>query len=153
ESAPPGDPSAPSKLTAKVVPLPPGASGADRVIRVSWKYLNDYGGVLQRDDVRFNLAVKETAIPAGAAAPAVADYPTMDEAAGRDFDPAGGNIGPSGSATLIENASYAGHSKWTDPPPTQAGRDFRVDFPGACNRRYLIRLLPKRFCFDQSDFV
>ncbi|TCU14440.1 hypothetical protein EV132_109163 [Rhizobium sullae] len=29
--------------------------------------------------------------------------------------------------------------------------EYRLDFPGICNGRYAIRILPKRFCFDQSD--
>jgi hypothetical protein len=43
--------------------------------------------------------------------------------------------------------------RWTEPTASTELRDFRIDLPGACNRRYLVRILPKRFCFDQSTVV
>jgi hypothetical protein len=148
---PRGDGSEPTDATAAVLPLPPGEIGAVRVLRVSWRYLNRYGDVPQRDDVRFNVAVKETAIPPDGTAPAARDYPSMDEAEGRSFTPIYGEIGTSGSTMLIQNASYLGHAKWTEPTASTDLRDFQIDLPGTCNRRYLIRILPKRFCFDQNN--
>jgi hypothetical protein len=134
-----------------VLPLPAGEMGAERVVRVSWRYLNRYGNVPQRDDVRFNLAVKETAIPPDGKAPAASDYPGMDEAEGKSFTPVEGEVGTSGSAMLVQNASYLGHVRWTEPTASADVRDFRIDFPGTCNQRYLVRIVPKRFCFDQSN--
>jgi hypothetical protein len=149
ESEPPGDSAGPTEVAATVLSLPTGEQGADRIFRLSWKYLNDFGGVPERDDVRFNVAVKETDIPSGGKPPGVSDYPTMEEAAGKNVQPIDHEIGVSGSATLIQNASYAGHLRWTDPEPATTPREYRIDLPATCNRRYLIRILPKRFCFDQ----
>src|SRR3546814_13291468 len=55
------------------------------------------------------------------------------------------------SARLLRNASYAGHEKWTEPEPAKDLREYRVDLPAACDRRYLLRIRSKRFCFDQTD--
>jgi hypothetical protein len=148
---PPGDGFEPTDAGAAVLPLPAGEMGAERVVRVSWRYLNRYGNVPQRDDVRFNLAVKETAIPPDGKAPAASDYPGMDEAEGKSFTPVEGEVGTSGSAMLVQNASYLGHVRWTEPTASADVRDFRIDFPGTCNQRYLVRIVPKRFCFDQSN--
>jgi hypothetical protein len=150
---PRGDGFEPTDIAVAVLPLPAGEIGADRVLRVGWKYLNLYGNVPQRDDVRFNVAVKETAIPPDGKAPAAGDYPSMDEAEGRTFTLVRGEVGTSGSAMLIQNASYLGHAKWTVPTASTDLRDFQIDLPGACNRRYLVRILPKRFCFDQSNIA
>jgi len=51
---------------------------------------------------------------------------------------------------FIGDLSYFGHLKFTDPAPATTPREFRADLPAMCNRRYLARILPKRFCFDQS---
>lgn len=151
ESGSQGDGSGPEDLALAVLPLPAGELGADRMLRVTWKYLNRYGGVPQRDDVRFNVAVKETEIPLSGRAPTANDYPSMDEVKGMNFTNLSAEIGMSGSTQLIQNASYVGHARWTEPTPSTDLRDFRIDLPSACNRRYLIRILPKRFCFDQSN--
>ena len=129
--------------TVAVLPLPAGETGADRLLRVSWRYLNSYGNVPERDDVKFNVAVKETAIPPDGKAPAASDYPSMDETKGKRFTPVYGEIGISGSAKLIQNASYVGHARWTEPTASTRLRNFRIDLPGTCNRRYLFRILPK----------
>jgi hypothetical protein len=134
-----------------LLPLPADETAADWMLRVSWRYLNRYGGVPQRDDVRFNVAVKEIEIPLDGRPPTTSDYPSLDEAKGKSFTAISGEIGMSGSAQLIQNASYLGHTRWTEPTATTGLRDFRIDLPGTCNRRYLIRILPKRFCFDQSN--
>ena len=75
----------------------------------------------------------------------------MDETKGKRFTPIHRDIGISESAMLIQNASYLGHTRWTEPTASTWLRDFRIDLPGTCNRRYLFRVLPKRFCFDQSN--
>ena len=148
---PQGDGSEPTDAAVAVLPLPAGETGADRVLQVSWKYLNRYGNVPKRDDVRFNVAVRETAIPPDGKAPAASDYPSMDEAKGKSFTPVYGEVGTSGSAMLIQNASYLGHARWTEPTASTGLREFKIDLPGKCNRRSLVRILPKRFCFDQSN--
>jgi hypothetical protein len=151
ESGSGGDDSEPIDATVAVLPLPAGdAGGADRVLRVSWRYLNSYGNVPKRDDVRFNVAVKESQIPLTGGAPAGGDFPSMEETKGKKFTPIYGEIGVSSSAKLIRNASYRGHARWTEPVASTDLREFRIDLPGKCNRRYLVRILPKRFCFDQS---
>jgi hypothetical protein len=134
-----------------VLPTPTGELAADRVLRVTWKYLNSYGEVPQRDDVRFNVAVKEAEIPPAAQAPAANDYPNMDETKGKDLSPIQGEVATSGSIRLIQNASYLGHTRWTEPAASIDLRDFGINLPGTCNRRYLFRVLPMRFCFDQTN--
>src|SRR5262249_32703726 len=131
-------------------PLPAGEIGNGEVVRVSWKYLNGYGSVPERDDVRFNVAIREIPIPPRHRPAEAGDYPTIAEAQGEKFEHVNGDVGVSGSAKLIANASYAGHQRWTDPVASAIPRDYRIDFPAKCNRRYLVRILPKRFCFDQS---
>ena len=148
-----GDGFEPKDASVAVLSLPAGETGADRLLRVSWRYLNNYGNVPQRDDVRFNVAVKETRIPSSGEAPAAGDFPSMEETKGKRFTPIYGEIGVSGSAKLIQNASYRGHARWTEPMASTDLREFGIDLPGKCNRRYLVRILPKRFCFDQSNIA
>ncbi len=81
----------------------------------------------------------------GQAPPKIDTYPTVNEAKGIDLDPANGAVGTAGSSLVIQNVSYAGHTRWTDPAPSYLPRSFRLDVPGKCNQRILIRLLPKRF--------
>jgi hypothetical protein len=150
-SGPQGDGSEPTDAAVAVLPLPAGETAAERVLRVSWRYLNRYGNVPKRDDVRFNVALRETAIPPDRKAPAASDYPSMDETKGKNFMPIDGQVGTSGSAKLVQNISHVGHVRGTEPTASTDLRDFRIDLPGTCNRRYLVRILPKRFCFDQSN--
>ena len=63
-----------------MLPLPVGEVGGGRMVRVEWKYLNGYGNVPERDDVRFDLAIKEAPIPRDWAIPRHADYAGMVEA-------------------------------------------------------------------------
>jgi hypothetical protein len=145
-----------SKLTdatIEVLALPPDERGEGRMLRLSWKYLNDYGAVPERDDVRFNVAIRERPISTAAAPPENSEYPSMDEAKGAGFVPFKDAIGMSASAKLIQNTSYAGHIRWTDPEPATSPRTFELYLPAACNERYLLRIVPKRFCFDQSNIV
>jgi len=148
---PQGDGSEPTDVEVAVLPVPAGERGTDRMLRVTWKYLNHYGNVPQRDDIRFNVAVREITMPPSRELPGTSEFPSMEEAKGKDLQPLHDQIGISGSAKLIQNISYLGHVRWSEPIPSTDLRDYRVDFPGKCNRRYLVRLLPKRFCFDQSN--
>ncbi|CAN7584606.1 hypothetical protein LJR235_004179 [Pararhizobium sp. LjRoot235] len=149
--SPQGDGSEPLNSSVTELAPPAGEVNADRLLRLSWRYSNSYGNVPQRDDVRFNIAVKAVAIPSSGRAPLAGDYPDLDEAKGENFTAIDGEIGTSGSALLIRNASYFGHAKFTEPTPSTDLREFRIDLPAQCGRRYLVRLLPKRLCFDQSD--
>lgn len=143
----------PTDFDVAVLSVPVGDSDADRMIRVTWRYLNYYGAVPRRDDVRYNVAVREIAIPASGKLPVAKDFPSIDDAKGGRFQSIDGEIGTSGAAKLIQNVSYVGHEKWTEPVASTDLRDFKVDLPGKCGQRYLVRILPKRFCFDQSNFA
>ncbi|RRI01976.1 hypothetical protein EH240_13140 [Mesorhizobium tamadayense] len=139
-----------TNATIEVLPAPVGEATTVRVLRFGWKYLNGYGGVPERDDVRVNVAIKTGAMPWDRAPPKIDAYPTVEEAKGIDLEPHEA-IGSAGSSLVIQNASYAGHTRWTDPVASTLPRSFRLDVPGKCNQRILIRLLPKRFCFDESN--
>ncbi|WP_157224496.1 hypothetical protein [Rhizobium mesoamericanum] len=145
-----GDGSQPTAVSSEVLPVPTGEVGANRVLRLRWSYLNDYGHVPQRDDVRFNIAIKSTPIPLSGKAPLESDYPTIDEAKDAIDDTTVGHGGTSGRAMFVGDLSYFGHKRFTDPAPSTTPREFRADLPAMCNRRYLARVLAKRFCFDQS---
>ncbi|KQS83091.1 hypothetical protein ASG68_15975 [Rhizobium sp. Leaf453] len=148
-----GDISEPVDFSIKVLPVPLANLQTDRVLRLGWKYLNSYGGVPQRDDVRFNVVVKSVEIPNTGAAPFDRDYPGRDEADDRNFAVIAGEVGTSGEAMFIRNVSFLGHSRFTEPKPSTELRAFQVDLPARCNRRYLVRVMPKRFCFDQTVLV
>lgn len=145
-----GDGSQPTNISSELLPVPAREAGADRILRLNWGYLNDFGHVPERDDVRFNIAIKSTPIPSSGKAPLERDYPTVDEARDDNLDALVGDVSTSGTAILIGNMSYFGHKQFTDPTPSMTPREFRADLPALCNRRYLVRILPKRFCFDQS---
>jgi hypothetical protein len=103
--------------------------------------------------VRFDVAVRATARPADGAAPKPSDYPTLSDVTLAKPEPSAQPIATAGSSLVIANVSYAGHRRWTDPQPTVKPRQFRLDLPAECNQRYLIRLVPKRFCFDQTNIA
>jgi hypothetical protein len=145
------DPAGPTSIAVQASAPPSGESTVKQSIIVSWKYLNSLGGVPTRDDVRFNVAIKETNIPTGAPAPATADYPTVEQAKGLTATVIQGDVSRVDDVILFSNTSYAGHLKWTDPAPSTVARDFKVQVPASCNKRYLVRILPKRLCFDQSN--
>lgn len=145
-----GDTFVPVDFSADVHSQPAAASGARMILRLSWKYLNGYGYVPARDDVRFNVAFETTDVPLVRGPPTQHEYPTIDEGKGKDFVAEAGGVGRSGSATLLKDVSFVGHKKWTDPLPSNVARLYSVDIPAACGKRYLFRILPKRFCFDNS---
>ena len=97
------------------------------------------------------MAVSTGAIPANGGPPQSGEYPSIEQAKGTNVDAISGSVSSAGSSLLIENVSFAGHKKWSDPPPSMSPRTFQIDLPGECNRRTLVRLVPKRFCFDQSQ--
>lgn len=150
-AGPQGDGYGPEQLATAIFAVPTGETAADRVLRISWRYLNAYGNVPQRDDVRFDLAVKETPVPPDGRLPSASDYPGREKAISATEPTHPGNFAASGSTTIIRNTSYRGHLRFTDPVASTNLRDYRVDVPASCDRRYLVRLLPKRFCFDQIN--
>lgn len=145
-----GDTFVPADFSTNLRFRPATTGGAQRVLSLSWKYLNGYGYVPARDDVRFNVAFETMDVPMVHRPPAKQEYPTIDEAKGTGFAAAAGGVGSSGSATLLQDISFAGHKKWTDPAPSNIARLYSVDVPAACGKRYLFRVVPKRFCFDNS---
>lgn len=145
-----GDISEPVDFSVRVLSTARADLQADRVVRLNWKYLNAYGAVAQRDDVRFNVAVTSTDIPISRAVPPAKAYPGLEDAKDTNFVAIADDVGTSGTAMLIRDVSYFGHKRFTDPMPTTDLRAFQLDLPAKCNRRYLVRLLPKRFCFDQN---
>jgi len=149
-AGPQGDGYAPEQLSTTILAAPAGETAADLVLRISWRYLNAYGNVPQRDDVRFDLAIKEISVPADGDLPTPNDYPRPEEDIDATEPTHAANFEASGSMTLIRNASYRGHPRFTDPVASTDLRDYTVDVPASCDRRYLVRLLPKRFCFDQT---
>lgn len=146
-----GDRSVPSGSTISDLPLPH-HENPDRALRINWNYLNNYGGVPQRDDVRFNVAVKMEAL-SSSGPPVERDYPSVEEATGKNATFLKGEVASSGEAVVIQNVSYFGHQRFTEPKPSSDLRQFQLDLPAKCNRRYLARILAKRFCFDQTDVV
>ncbi|ESZ71315.1 hypothetical protein X727_08945 [Mesorhizobium sp. L103C119B0] len=135
----------------RVLPPPPGEDVRTRVLRLSWTFRNSYGGVPERDDIRINVAVSAGTIPANGDPPQSGEYPSIEQAKGISVEAISGPVGSAGSSLWIENVSFAGHKKWSDPAPSMSPRTFQIDLPGECNRRTLVRLVPKRFCFDQSQ--
>lgn len=120
------------------------------MLRLNWKYLNNYGNIPQRDDVRFNVVVKSVELTSARAAPTDRDYPGREDADDRNFVAMAGEVGASREAMFVRNVSFLGHARFTEPNPSSQLRTFQLDLPARCNRRYLVRVVPKRFCFDQS---
>ncbi|MER9256006.1 hypothetical protein NKI59_30430 [Mesorhizobium sp. M0598] len=141
-----------SGATVEVLPQQTEANGG-RILRLRWKYLNNYGGVPERDDIRFNIAVRQRALTTAAVPSLVNDYPSLDETQDTEATAFDTPIGISGSVMLIRNTSYSGHIRWTEPAPSTSPRFFELLLPAACNQRHLIRIVPKRFCFDRSNIA
>jgi hypothetical protein len=114
-----------------------------------WKYHNSFGGVPTRDDVRFHIAIREVEIPDDGSNPEDAAFPTIVQARGMGASSLGNEVFKDGDVVIIKNVSFEGHKKWTDPAPTNGPRDYSVAFPASSGKRYLIRLISKRFTFDQ----
>jgi hypothetical protein len=145
------DPSAPSDFSIEVTPNRDGITEVmPREVHLSWKYLNSLGGVPERDDVRFNVAIIETDITATGGDPTPDQFPTIEQAKGIGATDLGGGVYTDGRILILKDVSFFGHRKWTDPAATTFPRQYRVDFPASTGKRYLIRVLSKRFCFDQS---
>lgn len=168
------DPFGPGEMSAVTLP-PDDESNAvpqfERKTAINWTYLNGLGAVPQRDDVRFNLAIREVDIPSNAGLPKREDYPSLQAATDPYFShpQKKGRIhycdlgarrqktchvlNPGRGEFFINNVSYAGHVRNTTPEPAFSPRQYRVVIPTRCNKRYLARLVPKRFCFDRSGVL
>lgn len=145
------DPAAPTNFAIAVTDNRDGpAETMPKEIHVTWDYLNNFGGVPERDDVRFHMAISETDIPAGGGNPIASDFPTIEQTKGIGATNLGGGVFISGGVFILKDISFVAHLRWTDPPASTVPRQYRVDFPAAKNKRYLIRVLAKRLCFDQS---
>jgi hypothetical protein len=145
------DPYAPSGFAFSVVDNKDGATEKlPKQIDFSWKYYNGLGGVPERDDVRFNVAIKEVEIPGSGGTSPTADFPSISQAKGEGATPLLSEVFRVNNVLVIKDISFLGHKKYSDPSPTTVARSYEISFPAARKKRYLIRLLPKRFCFDQS---
>lgn len=153
ESARIGDTAGPEDLVPVSAANRDGAeSPFDSEIHVTWKYLNNFGGVPTRDDVRFNLAIVETDIPIGTDPTPIEQYPTIEQTKGLTAAALSDAVLKDGKIIIFRDISYSGHFAWTDPVPATSARQYRVDFPATKGKRYLLRLLAKRHTFDQSEF-
>lgn len=117
-------------------------------LEISWLYLNSLGGVPERDDVRFNIALREVDLLPNATPPKPGDFPTIDIAKGIGATQVAGPVSISGQSIIVLDVSYSGHIVGTDPMPTVTPRQYSVQIPASAKKRYLIRLLPKRYTFD-----
>jgi hypothetical protein len=145
------DPSAPTNFDLAVADNRDGSSEPmPKEVHLTWKYLNGLGGVPERDDVRFNVAILETEIPPDGGNPTMDQFPTIEQAKGLTAAEIGPGVYLDGKITILKDLSFAGHRQWTDPAPTTTPRDYRVDFPAMRNKRYLVRVVAKRFTFDQT---
>ena len=119
-------------------------------IHFSWKYLNSFGGVPERDDVRFHLAILETEIPSGGVNTPIKDFPTVEQTKGIGATQVSDNIYRDGEITILKDITFSGHLRWTDPAPAITPRQYFIALPAAKDKRYLIRLMAKRYTFDQT---
>jgi hypothetical protein len=121
-----------------------------REVQVAWTYLNNLGGVSERDDVRFNMAILEADVPANGAAPQSGDFPSIEQTNGVGAGTLSVGAYTDGRLLIVKDISFVGHRRWTDPVAATAPRPYQVNFPAQQNKRYLIRIMAKRYTFDQS---
>lgn len=128
-AVPEGDQDKSAPTDFKLESTAPFTAGGRSYLRIqaSWKYANDYGQVPGRDDIRFDVTVTES----GSA----------------------GRLAGSSGTWLVQNLSYLGHTAYSDASETIAPRSYALDFPAQCGRTYQVKIVPKRFCFDQSGTV
>ena len=133
--------------------LMPGDDEESVTISVRWSYHNSLGGVPTRDDVRFHLAIRDVALPTDGAEANEKDYPSIPATIAAEATRVPDEIYRKDDIVIVKNISFVDHLKWTDPDPTAAARQYEVRFPGEHGRRYLIRVLAKRFGFDRGGEV
>ncbi|ARP67095.1 MULTISPECIES: hypothetical protein [Mesorhizobium] len=146
-----GDPSGPQNFAVGIEDNPDGSSElSPKRIRLDWTYINSFGGVPERDDVRFNVAIHEVGIPSDGAEPASGDFPSIEQTKALGFSDLGGGVFTDGTIFVLRDMSFQGHMRWINPAPTLTPRQYRLYFPASLNKRYLIRVAAKRFGFDQG---
>lgn len=102
----------------------------ERVITIAWEYLNDFGEVPGRDDVRFDVAVSDV------------DLAELD----RGVSPAADLEG----IAMLEAPGVTIARDVTTDPGTVA--DYSLEIPFDARRgEWAIDLQPKRFCFEEPD--
>lgn len=127
------------------------AGSLQSVLSINWTYLNGYGGVPERDDVRFNIAIRLVDLPISQRTPEALDYPSMADARATETTAVTDNISRTVTkALVIHNASFSSHQRLTEPAPTTKPRNYSIFVPATCGKRYLVRVVPKRFCFDET---
>ena len=148
-----GDPAAPVGFSAMIAPLSAWLGPSQPSITVRWAYRNSLGGVTLRDDVRLDLAIAEHEIPGVRTPPAPSEFPTIHWMRQQSENAGEQAVVATASRLIIRNASYMGHHQFTEPSAAPGRRSYRIDWPARCGHRYLLRLLPKQFCFDQSKIA
>jgi len=132
------DPYGPTGLAGRDGPNPEPEFEYDRRITVTWKYLNWFGQVKTRDDVRFDLTITEVVEP------------------GSQVNEDGLVADPEIVPEVIRDISYKTHYRYNDPEPVEGEgdkRDYEVLFPAQCGKKYRLDLVSKRFCFDLSNVL
>jgi hypothetical protein len=147
------DPSGPSAPATRVLDARDGGNTFTQEVHVTWSYLDSLGGVPTRDDVRFQLAIKEVDLRADGAPPAPSDYPSYSDTVAAMLPTLSGTVHGKDALVVVEDISSLDAPAFTDPPPSASTRGYEVDHPARKGKRYTYRLLAKRFCFDQSNIV
>ncbi|MBC8067217.1 MAG: hypothetical protein IAG13_02695 [Deltaproteobacteria bacterium] len=105
--------------------------GAGGKVVISWEYVNDYGDVPGRDDVRFDVAVG-TGIDDGMRRGVSRDSEVEGVAMTADDD---------GAAVVHDVTADAGN-----------GSQYRIELPFVGSQRtWTIDVQPKRYCFEEPD--
>jgi len=137
-----------------IAPQTAGKAYEHTELRLVWRYLNGYGEVPERDDVRFDIALRLEDIPFSKGSPDIGDYPGMTETKSAIATRPGAVVSRVASNfLLIQDASFEGHRRFSDAPPTGDARHYSIAVPNVCGKRYLFRILPKRFCFGNAGIV
>ena len=105
----------------------------DGVLRISWRYLNAYGNVPQRDDVRFDLAIKDTPVPPNGRLPPPATIPAGRKQSVRLRLDAPAILRlpvPRQSSEMRHTGTLEVHR----PVASTNLREYRIDVPASCDR-------------------
>ncbi|MBC8066377.1 MAG: hypothetical protein H7Y17_16215 [Chlorobia bacterium] len=145
------DPSGPTGLSLVVGDNRDGTSEPmNKEGTVSWFYQNTLGGIPERDDVRFDVLVRSVPIPSSGTPPNPSDYPPIAEAQDTSAILIAGSVFKINDDFLVKDLSYWSHQRATEATPTTSPRSYRLSFPAKSGTRVLVRIVAKRFAFDQS---
>lgn len=150
-TGPGGDGSVVRNVSATKASSPFGDIAASR-LRLTWMYRNSYGDVSERDDVRFDAAIRLSTLP-DTATPREGDYPTVEDVKDEEIVDHGKAVVNARDFIRVHDIAYSGHRKYTEAEASSEPRTYELVLPAKCNRRYLVLILPKRFCFDQTGVV